>query len=277
MAAGLDCKQGKEFLLLNLDDELKKRSDVAFPREIFQQLREELDQIGYCLIEDSPEQIPGAKTLLFAFKESDLSENRPQLIVALLEKENTPESRSEALLKPLVSFIFDPEDLFSLQTILVKKIVENLRSQYVCHIRIQSNPDGAHIKSSSGLDAVSPVEWIQPIGKITVSATKEGYEPISKSLDLAEPGLHTFYLQLRKPQFYNSNFIYPTIAAGLSSILFYTLEQHYYGRYQKLGREEYLNSPEKFGNYFNTAKTFEYLTMSSLLVAGVSLGLSFKY
>lgn len=280
------CEPGKQFLVFITEQQFREYADQAFTQDIFEQLRKELEEIGYCLVKDSiPQMVDTSQTvsyLLFSFKnlpaDQDISSTSPELIVALLEKEKT--SRTDiknALDAPLVSFMFDPEDLFSLKAILVKKIAENLRNQYVCHIRIHSNPNEVHISSTTGLDAVTPVEWIQPLGEIRVHASKEGYEPVQKKINLTEPGVHTFYLQLGKRQFYHSNFFYPAVTAGLASVVFYSLEHYYYDRYHNLDRDDYTNQPEQFGRTFKRAKTFEYLTLGSILLSGVTLGLSFKY
>lgn len=280
------CKPGKQLLVFKTEQQFRTYADSAFTDEIFKQLRKELEEIGYCLVRDTTSQIADTSEnvshLLFSFKnlpaDLDSSATSPELVVALLENQKT--SRTEiqkALDAPLVSFMFDPEDLFSLKAILVKKIAENLRNQYVCHIRIHSSPDKVHISSTTGLDAVTPVEWIQPLGNISVHASREGYEPVQKKIKLTEPGVHTFYLQLGKRKFYHSNFFYPAVTAGLASVVFYSLEHYYYDRYHSLSRKDYSDNPEQFGRTFRKAKTFEYLTLGSILLSGVSLGLSFKY
>ncbi|MFP4164911.1 MAG: hypothetical protein ACLFQB_13530 [Chitinispirillaceae bacterium] len=277
------CQPGKQVLVFKTSEDFNTHTTPEFTQALFEQLQKELSEIGYCLVENfSSDTSVEAKHLFFTFTniesfESEKEAASPELIVALLENEESTRNLNEALSKPLVSFVLDPQDLVSLKAILVKKIAENLRNQYVCHIRIHASPEKVHIKSTSGLNAVTPVEWIQPLGDIHVHATKEGYEPVSRKLELSEPGLHTFYLQLEKRQFYHSNFFYTALATSVASVVFFSLENHYHESYRDLDRGDYTNTPERFGKLYRRAKTFEYLTLGSLLLTGASLGLSFKF
>ena len=67
----------------------------------------------------------------------------------------------------------------------------------------ESSSPGVRIRSGSGLEGVTPLEWIVPVGIFTIEGKHKGYEPINHTIEISEPGVHTCYLQLRKDRFIN--------------------------------------------------------------------------
>jgi hypothetical protein len=48
----------------------------------------------------------------------------------------------------LISLLFDPGELSTFEAVAVRKTVENLRTQYICHLRLESEPSGVMISSN---------------------------------------------------------------------------------------------------------------------------------
>jgi hypothetical protein len=106
---------------------------------------------------------------------------------------------------------------------------------------------------------------------------RPGYIPLRREIDLASPGLHTYDLQLNRRRFYHSRFFYFAVAFGIAATGAYAAEMHYYNLYQSYGPDDQTNRPEVFGRTFRIAKNWERAAAASLLLAGASLGLSFRF
>jgi hypothetical protein len=283
------CSAGKKPIVFYPDSSVYSLS-YGFAEEISIQLKDPLSEIGYCLVPiDSIHQSDTATSLLLFLavrnRKSDISSidstmtgPTTQIIVGLLNSSDTTrEELLSSLDHPLVSLSYDPVDPSTIESVLVRKISENLRTQYVCQVRIQSNPDGVLITTGSGLKGETPLEWILPVGKLDIKAELNDYENITKKLDLTEPGIHTYYLQMRKRMFYRSGFMWPAVAFGGLAACLFGAEKFYYSKYQALGRNEYLNTPEAFGKQFYTAKNYERAAFAALSLSGVSLIMSFIF
>lgn len=283
------CSAGKKIIAFYPDNSVSGLSD-NFSGKISLLLKDPLNEIGYCLVPfDSINQADSAGSLLLFLSvksrkhntkqiDSTSIDSTAQIVVGLL---NTPDTTRQKLLSsldhPLISINYDPQDPSTLESVLVRKISENLRTQYVCQVRIQSSPDGVLITSSSGLKGETPLEWILPVGKLNIKGDMKDYETINKALNLTEPGIHTYYLQMRKRMFYRSGFMLPAVVFGGLAACFFAAENFYYSKYQSLGEYDYLNHPEKFGNQYNLAKNCERAGYTALSLSGVSLTLSFFF
>lgn len=278
------CSAGKTPIYFISDSSITADISPVFSEEIKKELTNSLFEIGYCL------QNPDSGSLSDTSKYENLIIyltcqkinatsiiDSFNLLVCLIRVEDWVHKTIDLSLEhPLVTLLYEPEEIETFKAVLVRKIIENIRTQYVCHLKIQSSPGDVYISSESGLAGKTPLEWIIPSGTIHITGKKDGYETIHKTIDLAEPGVHTYYLQLKKKQFYKSKFIYPAIVFTLSSIAFYGLENYYYnGKYQKLGINDYKNHPERFERTFATAQNFEKASIASLACAVVSFSLSF--
>jgi hypothetical protein len=201
-----------------------------------------------------------------------------EIVVSLLRVEDwTPQQRMRAKKNPLLTLKYSAEELSTFTSVLIRKIVENLRTQYICHLRIQSIPMGVAIHSETGLEGITPLEWILPVGKLPIVGELEGYEPIHRKINLNSPGIHTYVLQMRKRQFYHSRLFIPTVVLGISSAACFAVERYYYNQYQRLGKEDRENDPESFRRTYTIAKNCERVAAGTLALTGVSLVLCFIF
>jgi hypothetical protein len=78
-------------------------------------------------------------------------------------------------------------------------------------------------------------------------------------------------------RFYHSKFIWPTLAAGLTTVAAYVLENQAYRRYQTLNDADLRDRPDVFGKTFAEAQLWERATWTSLALTGTFFGLSFAF
>lgn len=200
-----------------------------------------------------------------------------EVVVALVRaREASVEAIQAARQRPLAVVPWLAHDPQTSRDVFSRKVVENLRASYLCHLSIESEPAAAEVSASSGLEGTTPVEWIVPVGPLTLEAAAEGYRGFSKELDLSRPGRHNVYLQLERRRFYHSRLMIPTVAFGVAAGVFYGLDRYYYERYRSLGEDDYWNRPGAFGTTFERAKLMERLAGVCAGLAGVSLVLSFR-
>lgn len=288
--ASANCGTGKKIIVFHTDSLVENFTPDGFCERLFSQLKTPLNEIGYCLVQKDVPTISDSTEHLYMFismKFDTLPENDTtqtstgkigEMIISLLETNNiNKRTINESLNHPLISLSYNPNELSTFESVLIRKTVENLRTQYVCHLRIQSNPQGVHIKTETGLQGDTPLEWIIPVGQLSISGELDGYEGINRKLDLDEPGIHTYFLQMRKKLFYHSKFMYPTVTFALLSGVFYIAEHHYYNEYLQLSENDYFNHPERFSRSFNKAKNYERAAVAALSLSGVSLFLTFWF
>jgi hypothetical protein len=278
------CKASNRPIHFIVNTTLQKNLPSDFSQGLYQELESSLYEIGFCLqtmdstvLNDTTKR---DELIMYMTTETEVSSNIAEgenLLICLERVEDWAKGNIKiALAHPLISISYQPEELSTFQTVLVKKIVENIRTQYVCHVRIQSNPSGILITSPIGLEGKTPLEWILPLGNMTIKNKTNGYEPFQKRVDLSEPGIHTYFLELKKKQFYNSKFLVPTIIFALASAACYGGERIYYSKYLNLGKEDYL-SPEKFENTYNKASMYEKVSLITLACATVSFTCTFVF
>jgi hypothetical protein len=255
----------------------------GFSDSLWAQLNGPVRELGYCL-----KAMPGGKAsldtagngdnlFLEAWARDEGGGTISVSIAALRLRELATGKLSEAEARPLVYFRFSPFEAVGMYSVLAKKVAENLRSQYVAVLLIRSHPAGAVVHAASGLEGSTPVEWVVPLGELPITVSLPGYLEARRNLDLGIPGQHTYDLQLAKRRFYNSKFIYPTLAAGAVSAAAFVLENHYYGIYQALGPADSRDRPEAFGQNFRTAKNYERIGYTSLALTWLGLTLCFTF
>lgn len=255
----------------------------GFPDSLWAHLADPIRELGYCLTPAQDARIladtsaHGDNLFLQAVAGAEAGGAVSMSIAALRVRELARGKLPEAEARPLVYLRFMPSEAEGLYSVLAKKVGENLRNQYVAVLLIRSTPAGAEVRSASGLEGATPVEWVVPLGSLDVSLGKAGYLQTRRKLDLEAPGQHTYDLQLVKRRFYHSGFIYPTAAAGLISAAAFILENHYYGVYQSLGAEDRANRPQAFSENFRNAKNYEHLGYAALGAAAFSLVLCFAF
>lgn len=273
------CRAGGDPLYLSCDSALDSEVFAGFRDSLFASLERPIGEIGYCLRRFDEQTADTSALLLHVSYHGSHAAGQPGAVhAALLEVSRFSRlGIREALKHPLVVLDYAPDDPVTFLRVLVRKIVENMRTSYVCHLVVESDPAGVHLRTDRGLEGTAPVEWILPLGEVTLSARRENYLPVDKTLDLSTPGNHRVYLQLGRRRFYHSRWMYGVVGAGLGSAVSYGLCRYYYGQYRALGAEERAATPERFGETFTRAKNLERMSAGLLGVAGLCLSLSFWF
>lgn len=249
-----------------------------FADSLYSRLREPLNALGYCLTTEIPGNLdPQSKELgLWVMAETDASPMR--LIATVLpESQRSPQRLAQAWQRPLAELDILPGEALSAASIFSQKVVENLRTQYVAQVAIITVPDSAQIRTDRGLEGISPLEWVLPLGYLNVTVSHPGYQTREISLDLNKPGEHTANLVLNKRRFYHSRFFPYTLGLAASAFGAYLVQNYYYTEYHRLGLEDQRERPERFGELFRTAKTWETVSAYCLAAAGLGLVLSFSF
>jgi hypothetical protein len=155
-----DCKAGNQELFYSPHPLLDADIMEGFSDSLGRQLREPLNELGYCLQEagdyraisdPSDSARHGENFVLQIQAEGAAAGSGTVLVVLLRARELARGKLAEAFSHPLVSFHYGPGEASSLSSILAKKISENLRSQYVADLLVRSHPAGASVRSSAGL------------------------------------------------------------------------------------------------------------------------------
>lgn len=274
------CKPEARPIYFTMNQMLAQNLPHNFIADFNKELGAALDEIRFCFKILTPEILSDTSKyddiVMYMSSENPTTDTFNSIIISILTINDWARGNiGTSLEHPLISISYQPEELNTFRSVLIKKIIENIRTQYVCHIRIQSSPSNINITTDLGLEGKTPLEWIIPVGNLTLKSKTDGYEPFQKKIHLDEPGIHTYFLNLKRKQFYNSRFIIPTVVFLLSSAACYYGEHYYYSRYTKYGRDEALNNPDVFGETYKTARQFESAKYASLALCGVSLTISF--
>jgi hypothetical protein len=285
------CIPGKQILWYYSEPNLDAKIYNGFSSELFNDLSSPLSDLGYCLrIYEKDDTLHSSPTysedLLMRVVCKDMGEAHApedtniqiELIVGLVTINNFEKGSYNVLPdRPLASLLFSHEDLGSIRTVFEKKIIENLRTQYICNLMITSDPSGVKVTSHSGLSDITPFEWVVPVGKLNIQCTLKDYFPYIKDINLNRPGVYNYFLQLKKRQWYHSKFFFPGVGCGFLSALCYYFDNFYYTRYKNLGKPDFENDPESFERTFTTAQTFERMSISFLALSCTFLGLSILF
>jgi hypothetical protein len=284
------CAGTKQVLWYCPGEKLDAKTYNGFSRDLFGDLSLQLTEIGYCLryysagdsLASSPK---GQNNLCLQIHTNDssvnhASDNGEKNLVAELCRmsELTKAKTGHPLNRQLLSLIFSSDDSTALRSVFVKKIVENLRTQYICDVVITSDPLGVQIMTpQGGLADVTPLEWVVPVGSLHVQCSMKKYVTLDKELLMPKPGAYTYFLQMKKKQFYNSKYFYPAVFMLASSVVLYYGDTYYYNRYNRLGELEMRNDPNSFGSTFQKAKNFESASIAALVLCGCFMGLTFWF
>jgi hypothetical protein len=269
-----NCIRGSHVLWFYPDESLNSRTQANFSKTIFGDLESPLSTIGYCLKNLDTSDTSCVKEIgeddkaMYVFVSSSrnhipvsgLSES--ELIVAIMNVNEIINGHiDQGTLRPLMSLSCSPADMENIRFIFVKKIIENMRTQYICNVAISSEPAGARVTSVNGLSDVTPLEWVVPVGKIKINCNIQNYMPYTKDIDMDKPGQYNFFLQLRKRQIYDSRFFIPAVVAAAAAGASYLFDNYYYGKYEALNNSDRISESHKFGEYYNYAKTGETLSV----------------
>ena len=302
------CKAGKRPLYFFADSTCSTILPESFPERLYAQMSEPLDQIGYCLSVYSAEtaadtSVQEEMVMWFSMvpivtektvvAQQVAADSAADSVVTMSPEFDTTMQMAVALLQvaamaqhgvhygtgtsPLLTVIYNNDELSTFESVLIRKIIENMREQYICHLRIESEPDGVTIRTRDGLEGITPLEWIIPVGKVRITGELDGYDALRRTIDLSEPGSHTYRFTMGRRRFYHSPFFVTSMVLGASSAVCYGIDRLYYDRYSKLGRAERENSPELFKKNFTIAKNFEHAAGATLALAGASLVFSFVF
>jgi hypothetical protein len=250
------------------------------------ELSSQLLEIGYCLLpsdsvaayRDSGKFSDNLVMYIWAHVDSAAPDSGAECIVSLIPvKDALPSMLEKSLLRPLVTITLDMSVLENQKIILAKKIVENLRMQYICCLSINSEPPGITLRTESGLEGITPLKWVLPVATMKIEGRERGYVPLIKEISLAHPGDHTYFLQLKKRQFYHSNFLYPSVLCAVAVVGCYAADKYYFDRYMSLGEDDFYSHPDRFEREFAAARFFERCTTVSFGLSAVFLGLSFRF
>ncbi len=291
--SGESCGDGRPAITLSTESKVRNWSSSALVDSLRPRLALALGRVGYCLAasETPQDSFSDSSWVLHVlvepktpsaghFETGSGASPGPagEFKVAFFRAGEDRQGRlEESLRRQLVSLEFSAGEGPSLSDILIKKIEENLREQYMAHVVLETDPREAKVQASGGLEGKSPVEWIVPLGTLVITAEAENYFPMRKILTLTYPGTHVHHLELKKRRFYHSKFIYPALGLAAASLGAYMLERVYFEDYLNLGESDLRNRPEVFEETFKKAQTLERLKVLSLIGAGGFFGLSFRF
>lgn len=285
-----ECGSGKRPLFLSIDPRLTTYMPEGFGKNLLNQLDQPLQEIGYCItrfgaaayndstMQDEFVMVISASFVIqneqetAGFQNPDTSAKISVALVAVNQWKT--EERRQSIQNPLLSLDYSPEEHSIFESVLIRKIIENLRMHYMCHLRIQSVPDGVLISSVNGLQGITPLEWITPLGKLPITGQLEGYEPITRKIDLSTPGTHTYVLQMQQRSFFHSPFFKPGIALCGVSALSFTLDWYFINQYRNFGENENKSNPRIFDRTYKTAELFQAIGITTLLLSGSMFTLS---
>jgi len=286
------CGGNKQALWYYPHEKLDAKTYPGFSRELFNDLALQLTGIGYCLryysAGDSLLSSPKSKdNLCIQIHSNDSSatygpdngNGEKNLIVDIYKiDELTKAKTGPPQNRQLLSLLYSSDDSTAMRSVFVKKIVENLRTQYICNVTITSDPLGARVMAAhGGLADITPLEWVVPVGSLHVQCSMKKYVALDRDLSFPKPGVYTYFLQMKKRQFYNSKYFYPAMAMLVSSAAFYYFDGYYYNRYNQLGELDLHNDPGNFGSTFQKAQNCERISIASLVLCGLFAGLTFWF
>jgi hypothetical protein len=183
---------------------------------------------------------------------------------------------ADSAFQPLAVVPCRRADTAAAPLLVANKIVENLRSRFICRLTVNSVPPQAEVKSAAGLNGVCPADWNVAFGIIDITARKKGYLPATIRLHLSEarnPDTATISLVKRMP--YHSAAFIPAIAFATVSAALYGCEYYYFQKYSRLDENDLKNNRDAFGAAFSIAQTCEYGAGISLGLAGVLFVVTF--
>jgi hypothetical protein len=282
------CAAGKQVLWYYPEPDIDDNTFSGFSNQLFTELSSPLADLGYCLKKYDKKDTtthsqanPGNQLMRVACESLHNSrslkdgKNQTDLFVHLTSITDLEKGGFNFIpIRPLVSFSFSPEDIGSILIIFSKKIIENLRTEFICNLMISSDPSGVAVSARDGLSDVTPFEWVVPVGKLFIQCKMKDYLTYKKEINMDRPGVYNYFIQLKKKQFYNSKFFIPSIACGLAAAACYGSESYFYSRYENFGKAEHDNNPGIFARTFSTAQAFERLGASFLGIGCFFFGLS---
>jgi hypothetical protein len=245
---------------------------------LFSRLEIPLVNLGYCLTL-APLVLPDSLSKeLELVLEARTEGTEVHLGAAVLTVEQRIAGKVRAAFdRPLAELDFHPGENETAGLVFGQKIMENLRTQYVTQVSVITQPEGARVRAGNGLEGVTPLEWVLPLGHLHLTVVHPGYLTRSLDLNLIRPGEHTVNLPLTRHRFYHSRFFPLASVAAVTALGADMAENYYLNQYHALGIDDQRNRPQRFGQLFGTARTWEKVSASSLGISLISLGLCFRF
>lgn len=272
------CPEAGRRLYFHSEPALNQQVSPAFSDSLFARLQTPLLGLGYCFTNAARDPNDTNSQDLWLLVRSRISgENLTLTAAVLTEGQRRAGKVAQAIAHPLTELEIQRGDAALLNSIFPQKIIENLRTQYVAQLALVTQPEGAKIRANNGLEGITPLEWVLPLGNLHVIVSHSGYLTREMDLDLTRPGEHTVSLPMIPRRFYHSRFFPVAALAATASLGAYMAQNYYYNQYHRLGLSDQQNRPERFGELFGDAKTWERVSVGSLGLALLTLGLSFSF
>jgi hypothetical protein len=284
------CAPGKQILWYYGDPNLDAKIQEGFSDHLFKDLSAPLSALGYCLTKYIPKNTSSMVSvkrenllLRVLCRDNDAHDpeqmkNQVELVAHLISVKDFDQGNFTPVAdRPLASLGFSGEDFESVRIIFAKKIIENLRTGYICNLMITSDPPGVQVTASSGLSDATPLEWVVPVGKMDIQCNLKKYIPYNKEFMLDRPGVYNYFIQMKKRQFYHSKFFLAGSVCGVASAVCYALDNYYYNRYKNLDGNDANEDPGRFERLFTTAQRFERISLGFLAIGCSFITLSFWF
>jgi|WetSurMetagenome_2_1015567.scaffolds.fasta_scaffold49700_3 hypothetical protein len=285
------CAAGKQILWYFGESNIDAMTAEGFSDQLFKDLSFPLSSLGYCFTRyENKDSIPFSslyrENMVMRVACKEIRENHAQeavknaieLIVDLININEFEKKKYEAFPdRPLVSLSFVREDMSGIRIIFEKKIIENLRTQYICNLSITSDPPGVTVNARNGLCDITPFEWVVPVGTMGIQCNLRNYITYQKEIVMERPGVYNYFLQMKKKQFYHSKFFIAGAGCGLGSAVCYYFDDFYYNRYRHLDKGDADRDPGSFERTFSTAQLFERFSISLLALSGTLIIASFWF
>ncbi len=276
--AEISCPESSRRLYYHAESSVNLQINPGFSDTLFTRLQAPLNGLGYCFtnVARNPNDT-NSQDLWLLIRSRSSGENIALTAAVLTEGQRRAGKVAQALAHPLTELETPRGEAALLNSVFPQKIIENLRTQYVAQVAMVTQPEGAKIQASNGLEGITPLEWVLPLGNLHVVVSHPGYLTREIDLDLSRPGEHTFSLPLISRRFYHSRFFPLAALAATTSLGAYMAQNYYYNQYHRLGLSDQQNRPEQFGEIFGKAKTWERISAGTLGLALISLGLTFRF
>ncbi len=275
------CAAGKQILWYYGEPNIDAMTAEGFSDQLFKDLSLPLSSLGYCLTKyEKKDSIPFSslyrenmvmRVMCRELRENHVSEgekNQIELIIDLVSVDEFDKGNFTVFPdRPLVSLACAREDFIGIRIIFEKKIIENLRTQYICNLMITSDPTGVTVVARNGLCDITPFEWVVPVGKLEIQCNLKNYMTYKKDIILERPGVYNYFLQMKRKQIYHSKFFLAGTGCGLASAICYYFDNFYYNKYKNLDDKDLDRDPGSFERIFTTAQSFERLSASFLALS----------
>ena len=257
----------------------------GFSKSLLQVLSQKFPTINLCMDSciDSCNHLPMLKLQVSYKKLRDSTKNIGEFVVTSKNIIRYQKKKGAQITQlhdmPLITSFPVPEstDISGLYMIVAEKIVENVRQEALCEVKVSVAPSGSHFFIDSAFTGESPKTILLPPGTYSVRAISPGYLPLSSDLDVQPSGITLFDARLVKRRFYHSRCMLFVELFGAATAASFAGEWYFYKQYHALGEQDFITRPDQFKRTFDIAKNFEYAGCALLCMTGTSLCFSFLF